>query len=74
MPDGKLRQSSLREVNYLNDRLRDFLRRIRQIEPSIELDPEYEKFLEEKLYLEDASENTVASVEARLKAKGEQWE
>jgi hypothetical protein len=35
---------------------------------------QYERFLEEKLYLEDASENTVASVEARLKEKGERWE
>jgi hypothetical protein len=72
--DGKLTQSSLREVNYSNDTLRAFLKRIKQIKPSIELDPEYEKFLEEKLYLEDASENTVASVEARLKEKGERWE
>jgi hypothetical protein len=31
-------------------------------------------FLEEKLYLEDASQNTVGSVEARLKGKGERWE
>lgn len=74
MPNGKLHQSSLREVNYSNDTLRDFLKRIKQIKPSIELDPEYVAFLEEKLYLEDASENTVASVEARLKAKGETWE
>jgi hypothetical protein len=73
-PDGKLRQSSLREVNYSNDTLRAFLKRIKQIKPSIELDLEYEKFLEEKLYLEDASQNTVSSVEARLKEKGERWE
>ena len=72
-PEGKLRQSSVRELNYSNDTFRDFLKQIRQIKPSIELDSEYEKFLEEKLYLEDASENTVASIEARLKEKGETW-
>jgi hypothetical protein len=72
-PDGKLRQSSLREVNFSNDTLRAFLKRIKQIKPAIELDPEYEKFLEDKLDLENASENTVASVEARLKEKGDVW-
>jgi hypothetical protein len=71
--DGKLQRSSVREVNFSNDTLRRFLKRVKQIKPSIELDPEYDLFLEEKLYLEDTSDNTVASVEARLKEKGEVW-
>ena len=74
MPNGKLRQSSLREVNYSNDTLRSFLKRIKKIKPNIELDPEYEKFLQEKLWLEDSSENTIASVEERLREKGEVWD
>ena len=46
---------------------------MKQIKPSIELDPEYKKFLEGKLFLENPPNNTIASVEARLKAKGEHW-
>jgi hypothetical protein len=71
--DGKLHRSSVREVNFSNDIMRAFLKRIKQLNPSIELDQEYELFLQEKLYLEDTSDNTVESVEARLKEKGERW-
>jgi len=74
MPDNKLKQVSLREANYSNETLRGFLKRLLKINPRIELDPEYEKFLAEKLWLEDASENTIESVEARLRKKGETWE
>ena len=72
-PDGKLRQSALRERNYSSDTLQAFLKRLKQIKPTIELNSEYEKFLQGKLFIENPSENTAASVEAHLKAKGERW-
>jgi hypothetical protein len=71
--DGRLRRSSLREVNFANDTLVRFLKRIKEIRPTIELDPEYEKIIKGEMDLNDASGNTVASVEARLRAKGETW-
>lgn len=78
---GELRYSALREVNYSNDTLKRFLRRLRQIKPSIELDQEYEDFLAGKYDYEERSfgrwvwsKNTVASVEARLREKGEKWD
>lgn len=70
---GELRHSALRERNYSEETLVKFLRRIKEIKTSIELDPEYIAFLDGKIVLRDASENTVASVEERLKAKGESW-
>lgn len=72
--DGKLRQSSVREVNFSESTLERFLRRLKQIKSNIELDSEYEAFLNGTLLLTDASNNTVASVENRLTAKGERWE
>ena len=56
--------------NYSNETLLSLLKRLKQIKPSIELDPEYEKFIKGKLFLENPSENTASSIEARLKAKG----
>ncbi len=73
MSDGKLRQSSLREVNFSEETIVNFLQRIKQINPNIELDPEYEKIIAGKLEKNSPSENTVASIEARLKEKGETW-
>jgi hypothetical protein len=49
------------------------LKRLKQIKPSIELDPEYEKITAGQMFIDDMSQNTVSSVEARLKAKGERW-
>jgi hypothetical protein len=73
MPDGKLRQSALREQAYSNDTIIALLKRLKQIRPPIELDPEYEKILAGQMFIDDMSENTVSSIEARLKAKGERW-
>lgn len=78
---GQLRHSALREVNYSNDTLKRFLRRVKQINPSIELDQEYLDFLDGKYDYEERSfgrwvwsKNTVAGVEARLREKGEKWD
>jgi hypothetical protein len=72
--DGTLRQSSQREINFSNDKIIEFLKRIKQINPRIELDQEYEEIIKGEMETSSASENTVASVEARLKEKGERWE
>ena len=71
--DGKLRQSSIREVNYSNDTLVQFLKRIEEINPNIELDNEYQKIIEGEIEFSDASQNTVKEVEQRLRDKGEKW-
>lgn len=78
---GHLKYSALREVNYSNDTLKRFLRRVKQINPSIELDREYLDFLAGKYDYEYRSfgawvpsKNTIASVEARLREKGEKWD
>lgn len=72
-PDGKLRQSSQREINFSEDKLIQFLKRIKQLNPNIELDAEYEKILNGEMEKNNPSENTVASIEGRLKEKGEVW-
>jgi hypothetical protein len=76
--DGRLRQTTLREVNYTNDTLRRLLQRLKALKPTLEFDPEYEAFLRGE-YDDDGglnrrSENTVASLEARLREKGETWD
>jgi hypothetical protein len=71
---GGIRHSALRETNYPEDTLKRFLLRMKEIKPTIELDSEYEKILSDKLGFRDASENTVATVEHRLRDKGEQWD
>ena len=73
MPDGKLRQSPLREQAYSNDTIVALLEQLKQIKPTIELDPEYEKIVSGKMYIDEMSQNTISSVEARLRAKGERW-
>ncbi len=69
--DGKLRQTSLREVAYSASTLERFLRRVKEIKSTIELDPEYEKILRGELLFNDPSENTVSIIEKKLKEKGE---
>jgi hypothetical protein len=78
--DGRLKLSKVREVNYPNDTLKRFLRRITQLNPSIELDQEYSNFLSGKYDDEDRSfgrwvksSNSIADIEARLHTKGEKW-
>jgi len=71
---GNLRCTALRERAYAEKTLRKFLLRIKEIKPTIELDPEYEAFLRGEILLWDASKNTPASVEKRLREKGEKWE
>jgi hypothetical protein len=70
---GGIRHSALRERNYSDETLKKFLLRIKTIKPTIEIDPEYQDFLKGNLRLSQSSKNTVASVEERLKAKGESW-
>ena len=78
--DGKLKHSALREHNYSNKTLKSILEKLRSVNSSIELDPEYEKFLSGELGPQNpwgfnniATENTKESVENRLKDKGEKW-
>lgn len=77
---GKLKHSALRESNYSNENLKNILTRLKQLNPSIELDPEYEDFLSGKLGSQNpwgfnnlGTKNTKKSVEDRLRAKGEAW-
>ncbi|KND47469.1 MAG: hypothetical protein AB199_03505 [Parcubacteria bacterium C7867-004] len=71
--DGTLYHNSIREGSYSDEKIKSFLNRIKQIKPSIVLDAEYESFLNGKLELNDASKNTVSSVEKILKEKGEKF-
>ncbi len=73
IPEGKLRQSSLREINYSNETIIKFLTRIKEINPNIELDHEYKKIIKGEIEKNEPSHNTLKSVEARLQEKGENW-
>ena len=70
---GKLTESDLREVNFSEGTLIRFLKRIKELNPKIELDPEYEMMLKGELFKNDPSENTTESIEKRLRDKGEKW-
>ena len=71
--NGGIRHSPLRERNYPEATLKKFLLRIKALKPTIELDPEYEAFLADKIDLHSASQNSVEGVEQRLRDKGETW-
>jgi hypothetical protein len=77
---GTLKHSAVREHAYSNDSLKQFLTRIKEINPSIELDTEYEEFLAGTLgpqneygFKNIKTKNTVKSVEDRLRTKGEKF-
>jgi hypothetical protein len=72
---GTLVSTAVLEAAYSPKTLEAFLRRIKSLNPAIELDPEYEEILSSPhiRIIEDPSDNTVASVEARLRTKGETW-
>jgi len=56
------------------DTLKEFLLRIKEIKPTIELDSEYQEFLKGNLELRSPSKNKVEQVEQRLRDRGERWE
>jgi hypothetical protein len=72
--NGKIRHSALREINYSSDTLKKFLLRMKEIKSTIELDAEYLLILEDKRSFRESSDNTVATVEQRLRDKGEKWD
>ncbi len=71
--NGNIRHSALRERNYSPTTLKSFLCRLIAINPLIEIDPEYREFLNGRLELKAPSKNSVATVEQRLRDKGEVW-
>jgi hypothetical protein len=71
---GELRHSVVREQPYAQGTLKQFLLRIKTLKPTIELDPEYEAFLTDQIELRDASKNSIASIEKRLRDRGEHWD
>ena len=71
--NGGIRHSAIRERPYPEATLKKFLLRIKALKPTIELDPEYEAFLADKIDLHSASQNSVEGVEQRLRDKGETW-
>ena len=78
--DGKLRHSIVREVNYKDQTLKEFLKRITTLNPSIELDKQYRDFLEGKLggenqprFVRTPANRTPAQVEELLREKGEKF-
>ena len=72
-PDGVIAHSTVREYSYDESTLKRFLVRIKEINPSIELDPEYEEFLRGERHLRTKTSNTAKSVEQMLRDKGERW-
>lgn len=72
-PDGVIAHSTVREYSYDEAILRRFLTRIKEINPAIELDPEYEEFLRGERILRTKTGNTTGSVEKWLRDKGERW-
>ncbi len=78
--DGKLKHSIVREVNYSDKNLKRFLTKITQINPNVDIDPEYLKFLARPDEVDDnfkfsdtSTRNTKESIESMLHAKGESW-
>ncbi len=72
-PDGVIAHSTVREYSYDESTLKRFLARLKEINPAIELDPEYEEFLREERLLRTKTNNTAKSVEQMLRGKGEKW-
>ena len=71
--DGVIAHAAVREYSYDEPVLKQFLTRIKELNPSIELDPEYQEFLNDQRVLRTKTNNTVQSVEQMLRAKGERW-
>lgn len=78
--DDKLKHSIVREVNYTDKALLGILTKLKEINPRIELDPEYEAFLKKGesggkafSFSDSPTKNTKQSVEDRLREKWETW-
>jgi hypothetical protein len=71
--DGIIAHSTVREYSYDESTLKQFLARLKEINPSIELDIEYEEFLRGERILRTKTNNTARSVEQMLRDKGERW-
>jgi hypothetical protein len=65
MPDGSLVHSSQREINFSNKTLIKFLKRIKQLNPRIVLDHEYESMLKGELLSSDSSQNKMEEIDKK---------
>jgi hypothetical protein len=65
MPDGTLAHSSQREINFSNETLIKFLTRLKQLNPRIELDHEYERIIKGDLLSSDPSNNPMEKLDKR---------
>lgn len=73
LDDGRIAHCYVREFSYDELVLKQFLTRIKELNPNIELDTEYQEVLQDKRELRTKTENTVQSAEKKLKDKGEVW-
>lgn len=73
LDDGHIAHCYVREFSYEELVLKQFLTRIKDLNPNIELDTEYQEFLQDNRELRTKTSNTVQSVEQKLKDKGEVW-
>ncbi len=71
--DGVIAHAAVREYSFDEPVLKQFLTRIKELNPSIELDTEYQEFLNDQRVLRTKTNNTVQTVEHMLRAKGERW-
>lgn len=61
--ENNIAHASQREVNFSNDTIVSFLKRVKQINPNIKLDSEYEKIINGELLTSDPSENSMEKVD-----------
>lgn len=71
--DGVITHSKVREAAFDQETIKSFLLRIKDLNPHIELDPEYEEVISGTRKLSRPTKNSVHSVEQRLRDKGEKW-
>ncbi len=78
---GNIKYSSVREANYNDATIKEFLTRLKQLNPSIELEQQYQDLVDGKLGGENQPKFTkvpatysVDEVEERLRNRGEHWE
>ncbi len=71
--DGRIAHCFVREYSYDEPVLKQFLTKIKDLNPNIELNTEYEEFLQDKRELKHKTSNTMQTVEQMLRDKGEIW-